>query len=108
MKPDVDSFQTARLDLIVYFAFPRKKKPPFASGTFWATRKSVLYEVESFEANPPIADINNGLLNAGLVNFDENVIAYYWRGWQRSPDPEATILREVLLRTSVTISRVIS
>jgi hypothetical protein len=67
--------------------------------------ESILYEVESAEADPHIADMNKGIQNFALPAFDCNVITYYWRGWQRSPDPQAVILREVLLRSAVTIRR---
>jgi hypothetical protein len=63
------------------------------------------YEVASGEDDPHLADMNNGLLNYALETFDSNVIAYYWRGWERSPDPKAVILREVLLRSPVTVLR---
>jgi len=45
-----------------------------------------LYEVKSNESSPHIADMNNALQNFALPAFDINVIAYYWRGWQRSPE----------------------
>ncbi|MEK9285307.1 hypothetical protein MTR72_37835 [Bradyrhizobium sp. ISRA442] len=64
---------------------------------------SVLYEIESAESDPHIADANNGVQHFGLPSFDPDVIAYYWGGWQRSPDPTAVILREVLLRQPVIV-----
>jgi hypothetical protein len=67
--------------------------------------EAVLYEVESAEADPHLADMNNALQHFEIPAFDINVISYYWRGWQRSPDPQAVVLREVLLRSSVTVVR---
>jgi hypothetical protein len=67
--------------------------------------ESILYEVESVEASPHIADMNNAIQHFALPAFDTNIVAYYWRGWQRSPDPQAVIMREALLRFPVTVRR---
>jgi hypothetical protein len=85
-------------------AFRRRKRPSFAAHISTDV-DSVLYEVESAENDPHLADMNNGLLNFALETFDANVIAYYWRDWERSPDSKAVILREVLLRSPVTVLR---
>jgi len=67
--------------------------------------ESILYEVESVEASPHIADMNNAIQHFALPAFDTSIVAYYWRGWQRSPDPQAVIMREALLRSPVIIRR---
>lgn len=93
----------SRLDCL--FCFPTEEEGQLCRAHINGYADSLLYEVQSSEANPHLADMNNGLLNFALPAFDNNVIAYYWRGWQRSPDPKAVILREVLLLLPVTVLR---
>ena len=66
---------------------------------------SIIYEVESTEGQPHIADANNAIQHFALPAFDLNIISYYWQGWSRPSDPRAVILREVLLRQPVTVTR---
>lgn len=93
----------SRLDCL--FCFPTQQEAELCRAYIQGYAGSILYEVESAEAQPHIADMNNAIQHSELPTFDENLIAYYWRGWQRSPDPQATTLREVLLQSSVTIIR---
>ncbi|WP_235705900.1 hypothetical protein [Acidiphilium iwatense] len=93
----------SRLDCL--FCFPTRQEAELCRTNIEGYAKSVLYEVESAEATPHIADMNNGLQHFALAAFDDEVIADYWRGWQRSLDPQAVILREVLLRSPATIRR---
>ena len=50
-----------------------------------------------------VADMNNGIQHFAIEQFNLNIIANYWNGWVRSPDPKAAILREVLLRGPVEV-----
>jgi hypothetical protein len=93
----------SRLDCL--FCFPTQQEAELCRAHLQGYASSVLYEVESDEADPHVADMNNALQHYGLAAFDEKLIAYYWQGWQRSPDPKAVILREVLLRSSVRVVR---
>ena len=93
----------SRLDCL--FCFPTLQEAELCRGHIKGYGESVLYEVESIEINSHLADMNNAIQPWDLVVFDESLIAYYWRGWMRSPDPQAVILREVLLRSSVTVLR---
>jgi hypothetical protein len=97
------SSRPSRLDCL--FCFPTMEEAELCRSHIKGYAESILYEVESTESDPHIADMNNGLQNFALPAFDNNVIAYYWRGWQRSADPQAVILREVLLRSPVAILR---
>jgi hypothetical protein len=92
----------SRLDCL--FCFPTKEEAELCLLHIKGYAESILYEVESNESSPHIADMNNALQNFALPAFDINVIAYYWRGWQRSPDLQAVMLREVLLRSPVTVA----
>ena len=46
---------------------------------------------------------NNAVQHFATPVFDEDIVVYYWRGWKRSHDPNAVILREVLLPFPITI-----
>lgn len=96
-------FRPSRLDCL--FCFPTLEEAQLCRANIKGYADSILYEVESAETEPHIADMNNALQNFMLPTFDLNLIAYYWRGWQRSPDPLAVVLREVLLRSPVTVLR---
>lgn len=93
----------SRLDCL--FCFPTAEEAELCRAHINGYADSILYEVGSDEDNPHLADMNNGLQNYALPTFDVNVITYYWRGWQRSSDPQAVILREVLLQSAVTVLR---
>ena len=93
----------SRLDCL--FCFPTLQEAEFYRAHIQGYADSILYEVESAEAELHIADLNNGLQLCGLSVFDINRIAYYWRGWERSCDPQAVVLREVILQCPVTILR---
>jgi hypothetical protein len=97
------SSRTSRLDCL--FGFPTLEEAELCRAHIQGYADSVLYEVESAETAPQLADMNNGLQHFELAAFDINVISYYWRGWQRSPGPQAAILREVLLPSSVMVLR---
>ena len=93
----------SRLDCL--FCFPTQQEAELCREHIRGYAESVLYEVENAEVAPHIADMNNAVQHFALPAFDDNVITYYWRGWQRSPDPQAVILHEVLLQSSVTVRR---
>ena len=89
------------------FCFPTQQEAELCRKNIQGYADSVLYKGENAEVAPHVADMNNAVQNFALSAFDDNIIAYYWRGWQRSPDPQAVILREVLLRSSVIVRRTI-
>jgi hypothetical protein len=93
----------SRLDSL--FCFPTQQEADLCRAHIQGYADAILYEVESAEDNPHIADMNNAVQHFALPAFDDDVINYYWRGWQRSPNPQAVIMREVLLRSPVTIRR---
>lgn len=93
----------SRLDCL--FCFPTEGEAELCRAHINGYADSILYEVESDEVDPHLADMNSALQNFALPAFDNSVIAYYWRGWQRSPDPKAVILREVLLQSPVKVIR---
>ena len=93
----------SRLDCL--FGFASLEEAELCRKHIQGYADSVLYEVESSETDPHVADMNNALQHFELPAFDINVISYYRRGWERSPDPQAVILREVLLRSAVTVVR---
>jgi hypothetical protein len=103
VRQQLFSSRPSRLDCL--FCFPTMVEAELCRAHINGYVDSILYDVESNEASPHLADMNNGLQNFTQPAFDNNVIAYYWRGWQRSPDPQAVILREVLLRSAVTVRR---
>ena len=93
----------SRLDCL--FCFPTADEAALAQQHLNGYATAAFYEVESPEDAPHLADMNNGILLHSLPSFDLNVIRYYWRGWQRSPDPQAAVLREVLLGSPVKVLR---
>jgi hypothetical protein len=96
-------FRPSRLDCV--FCFLTLQEAELCQTHIKGYADSILYEVESAETDPHVADMNNALQHFALPEFEMKLIAYYWRGWQPSPDPSAAILREVLLRSSVTVLR---
>lgn len=93
----------SRLDCL--FCFPTQQEADLCRAHIQGYAKSILYEIESAEANPHIADMNKAIQHFALPAFDDDVINYYWQGWKRSPEPQAVIMREVLLRSPITIRR---
>jgi len=91
----------SRLDCL--FCLPTLEEAELYHTHIKGYESSILYEVESFENQPHIADANNAIQNCALPAFDLGIISYYWQGWSRSPDPRAVIMREVLLRQPVTV-----
>jgi hypothetical protein len=87
------------------FCFPTLEEAELCRTHINGYAESILYEVQSDDPNPHLADMNNGVQHFETPIFDANVITYYWRGWTRSPDPRAAVLREVLLRHPVTVTR---
>jgi len=84
--------------------------PTFEEAQLWRAHingyaDSVLHEVETEESDLFLADMNNGIQHYAVEQFNLNVIAYYWNGWVKSPDPKAAILREVLLRRPAKVIR---
>ena len=87
------------------FCFPTLEEAALCRAHINGYADSVLHEVKTEETDLFVADMNNGIQHYALEHFNFNTIAYYWNGWARSPDPEAAILREVLLRGPVQIVR---
>ena len=97
------STHPSRLDCL--FCFPTQQEAELCRAHIKGYAESVLYEVENAEVAPHIADMNGAVQHFALPKFDDKVITDYWRGWQPSPDHQAVILREVLLRSPVTVRR---
>lgn len=101
----IKGFEDRPSRLTCLFCFPTPQEADLCRKSINGYGTSILYEVANTETNSFIADMNNGLLHCSLQTFDEDKISYYWRGWGKSSDPNAIVLREVLLKDAATIIR---
>jgi hypothetical protein len=91
--------------LACLFAFPTQQEAEMCCAQISGYATSVLYEVESSEENPHLADATYALQHYAQPVFDPRLIRCYWQGWKPSPDPKAVVLREILLRSPVKVVR---
>jgi hypothetical protein len=91
--------------LACLFAFPTRQEAEMCCAQISGYATSVLYEVESLEEKPHLADATYALQHYAQPVFDPRLIRCYWQGWKPSPDPKVVALREVLLRSPVKVVR---